>query len=30
MANQPEPKETEINYGVDISTLIEMIESGHI
>lgn len=28
--NQPEPKETEINFGVDISTLIEMIESGHI
>lgn len=30
MTNQPESKETEINYGVDISTLIEMIESGHI
>lgn len=30
MTNQPEPKETEINFGVDISTLIEMIESGHI
>jgi transposase len=30
MTNQPETKETEINYGVDISTLIEMIESGHI
>ena len=27
---QPEPQETEINYGVDISTLIEMIEGGHI
>lgn len=30
MTNQPESKQTEINYGVDISTLIEMIESGHI
>jgi transposase len=30
MTNQPEPKETEINFGVDISTLIEMIENGHI
>ncbi len=27
---QPEPQETEINYGVDISTLVEMIEGGHI
>ena len=27
---QPEPQETEINYGVDISTLIELIEGGHI
>jgi transposase len=28
--NQPNQKEFEINYGVDISTLIEMIERGHI
>ena len=28
--HQPEPQEREINYGVDISTLIEMIESGEI
>ncbi len=27
---QSEPKETVINYGVDISTLVEMIESGEI
>lgn len=28
--NQPDQQETIINYGVDISTLIEMIEAGHI
>jgi hypothetical protein len=27
---QSEPKETVINYGVDISTLVEMIEAGEI
>jgi transposase len=27
---QSNQQETEINYGVDISTLVEMIESGHI
>lgn len=30
MTFQPEPKETVLNYGVDISTLVEMIENGHI
>lgn len=28
--HQPEPEETEINYGVDISTLIRMIENGEL
>lgn len=30
MTYQPDQQETVINYGVDISTLIEMIEGGHI
>jgi transposase len=30
MTNQPVQQETEINYGVDISTLVEMIEDGLI
>lgn len=30
MTFQPEPKKTVLNYGVDISTLVEMIENGHI
>ncbi len=29
-AYQPEPPQTEINYGVDISTLVSMIENGEI